>query len=304
VTPEPSQRFSIGYHLNSWDLGGLELEPGLEFLAAEGFGSFEALARDGYSNDFARRFMRAGHAGPPERGGDIAFWERIALFSRVQRRLGLRVASLYVNAELTNPQTWPGERDTLESIGRLLAGFGASVLVMGGGPPALPGRAHDADEVRVFCAALAEAGKALGELGIRLAYHPHMDTFVETGDQLAVVMDHLDTDAVGLCIDPAHLQVLGSDPVLAVRDYGEHLAYMHLKDSLTAPEGATPPERYASFRALGAGDVDFPGLVDALIDIGYDGLAIVELDVSEDAEASCRESVAYLRRLGLELTPA
>ena len=56
----PEQRFSIGYHLNSWDLGGLELEPGLRFLAGEGFGWFEALARDGFSNDFARRFMRAG----------------------------------------------------------------------------------------------------------------------------------------------------------------------------------------------------------------------------------------------------
>jgi hypothetical protein len=51
----PEQRFSIGYHLNSWDLGGLELEPGLRFLAAEGFRWFEALARDGFSNDFARR---------------------------------------------------------------------------------------------------------------------------------------------------------------------------------------------------------------------------------------------------------
>src|SRR3954470_254025 len=65
MTTAPVQRFSIGYHLNSWDLGGLDLEPGLRFLAAEGFGWFEALARDGFSNDFARRFMRAGEGGLP-----------------------------------------------------------------------------------------------------------------------------------------------------------------------------------------------------------------------------------------------
>ena len=31
------QRFTFGYHLNSWDLGGLDLETGLRFIHSAGF---------------------------------------------------------------------------------------------------------------------------------------------------------------------------------------------------------------------------------------------------------------------------
>jgi inosose dehydratase len=100
------QRFTFGYHLNSWDLGGLNLEEGLRYIAGAGFPWFEALARDGYSNDFARRFMRVGEAEPPEFTSDTAFLSRIALFSHIQEQLGLRLSSLYCNAELINSRTW------------------------------------------------------------------------------------------------------------------------------------------------------------------------------------------------------
>jgi inosose dehydratase len=301
----PRQRFSIGYHLNSWDLGGLELEPGLRFLAREGFGWFEALARDGFSNDFARRFMRAGEVQPPVLQGDLDLLRRIALFSRVQEELGLRLSSLYCNAELINPRTWSAERDTLHAIARLLAGFKAPVLVIGGGPPARPEEPHGSDDYDAFCRALEEVGALAAALGIATAYHPHLDCFVETREQLDQVMDRLDTSLCGLCVDPAHLVTSGADPVAVIRDYGDALRYVHLKDT-TAPAGARGRARYAAFCELGAGVVDLRGMTAELLRQGYAGLAIIELDVSaKSAEESTRESVAYVREeLGLELTPS
>jgi inosose dehydratase len=304
VTTAPAQRFSIGYHLNSWDLGGLELKPGLRFLHAEGFRWFEALARDGFSNDFARRFMRAGEVGPPVVTTDLFLWPRIALFSRVQEELGLRLSSLYCNAELINPATWAEERDTLHGIARLLSGFGAPILVIGGGPPASFKGPHTASEYDRFCRSLEEIGELAAALGVVAAYHPHLDCFVETREQLDEVMARLDTARCGLCVDPAHLVTTGADPVAIVRDYGEALRYVHLKDT-TAPAGAVGPARYAAFCELGAGVVDLPGMTGELLRQGYDGLAIIELDVSaKTAEQSARESVAFVReQLGLELTP-
>ena len=298
------QRFAIGYHLNSWDLGGLDLEDGLRFLAGEGFRWFEALARDGFSNDFARRFMRAGEVDPPVLTGDLYLWPRIALFSRVQEDLGLRLSSLYCNAELINPRTWSAERDTLSAIARLLAGFGAPVLVLGGGPPARPDEPPEPDDYERFCSALEEVGDLAAALGVTAAYHPHLDTFVENREQLDRVMDRLDTSRCGLCVDPAHFAAVGSDPVAVVRDYGDAVRYVHLKDT-TAPAGAAGPARYAAFCELGAGVVDLPGLSRELLRQRYDGLAIVELDVSaKGAERSARESVAYVRDvLGLQLEP-
>lgn len=304
MSERPEQRFAIGYHLNSWDLGGLDLEEGLRFLAGEGFGWFEALARDGFSNDFARRFMRAGEVEPPTVWTDLNLWPRIALFSRIQEELGLRLSSLYCNAELINPSTWPGERNALTAIARLLSGFGSPILVIGGGPPERHGEPRTADDYRAFARALGEVGAAAAAVGVTAAYHPHLDCFVETREQLDRVMEALDTSRCGLCIDPAHFVASGSDPVAAVRDYGDALRYVHLKDT-TDSQGLSGPARYAAFCELGAGVVDLHGLTDELLRQDYQGLAIVELDVSaKGAEESTRESVAYIRdTLNLELLP-
>jgi inosose dehydratase len=298
------QRFTFGYHLNSWDLGGLNLEEGLRYIAGAGFPWFEALARDGYSNDFARRFMRVGEAEPPEFTSDTAFLSRIALFSHIQEQLGLRLSSLYCNAELINSRTWRGERDSLAAIARLLHGFGAPGLVIGGGPPAAPGQPHQASHYKAFARALGEIGELVGELGMWTAYHPHLDTFVETREQLDLLMEELNTDAAGLCVDPAHLVLTGSDPVAIARDYAAVLRYVHYKDA-TVPPGAVGGERYAAFCELGAGAVDLVGLTDVLLDTGYSGLVIIELDrSSKGAEESVQESIKYVQEvLGLQLTP-
>ncbi len=223
----------------------------------------------------------------------------------MQEELGLRLSSLYTNAELINPNTWPGERDTLHSIVRILAGFGAPLLVIGGGPPDRPDRPRETSRLRPLLP-LARGDRRDRRLArAETAYHPHLDTLVETREQLDEVMARLDTSKCGLCIDPAHLIQAGSDPVAAVRDYGEAIRYMHFKDTY-APQGAVGPARYAAFCELGAGAVDLPAITAELLRQGYDGLAIIELDRSEKtAEESARESVAYIRdTLGLELTPA
>jgi inosose dehydratase len=118
-------------------------------------------------------------------------------------------------------------------------------------------------------------------------------------------MDRLDVSKCGLCVDPAHLAASGADPVAVIRDYGNALRYVHLKDT-TAPPGALGAARYSAFCELGAGVVDFHGIAAELLRQGYDGLAIIELDISaKGAERSACESVAFIRdELGLDLQPA
>jgi inosose dehydratase len=249
--------------------------------------------------------MRAGEVDPPTAQSDLDFWTRIALFSRAQEEHGLRLASLYCNAELINSRTWPEERDTLHAIARLLAGFGAPILVLGGGPPARPREPHSPDNYVAFCQALEEVGGVASALGLAVAYHPHLDCFVETREQLDRVMDRLDTSRCGLCIDPAHLAASGDDPVAAIRDYGAALRYLHLKDT-RAPAGASGAARYAAFCELGSGVVDFYALTNELLRQEYSGIAIIELDISaKGAEQSTRESLAFVRdQLDLVLEPA
>jgi inosose dehydratase len=54
---------------------------------------------------------------------------------------------------------------------------------------------------------------------------------------------------------------------------------------------------------LGKGEVDFPGVIQAMENLGYDGWAVVEQDVLvDDLDAprqSARRNREYLRGLGL-----
>jgi inosose dehydratase len=56
------------------------------------------------------------------------------------------------------------------------------------------------------------------------------------------------------------------------------------------------------FCELGRGDVDFPGALEVLQEIGYDGWIVVEQDVmpgSGSPKESARKSRDYLRSLGI-----
>ena len=298
------QRFSIGYHLNSWDLAGLPLRPAIEFLAKQGFQWFEILAFTSLSDQYARKYMQLGDQAPMGVTTDTDILRRYAILSEAQREIGIRLSSLYVNAIFTNPVAWPYERDVLVSLARLLKGFDAPVLVLGGGPSEGAAGPHDAEDYRAFCRALEDIGRRTKDLGVETVYHPHLDTFIERRDQLDRMMDELDTRVAGLCIDPAHLAHTNSDPVDALKTYMPAVRYMHLKDTRVDPE-LKGIDRYKAFCELGAGVVDLPALVDVLLDADYDGLAIIELDMSEKpAEQSTTESIAYVRdTLGLVLNP-
>ncbi|MCB1494746.1 MAG: sugar phosphate isomerase/epimerase [Bauldia sp.] len=305
ATRADRQRFSIGYHLNSWDLAGLPLQPALKFLAENGFGWFEILAGNSLSDQYARKYMQLGDMPPPGVVTDTDIFRRYALLSQAQREFGIRLSSFYINGIFTNPVAWPYERDVMESLARMLKGFGAPVMVLGGGPAETPGNPHSADDYRAFARALEDIGSRTADLGIATVYHPHLDTFIERRDQLDRMMAEVDTRVVGLCIDPAHLAHTDSDPVDALRTYVEAVRYMHFKDTRVDPS-LKGYDRYAAFSELGAGVVDLPALVDVLLDAEYDGLAIIELDMSQKtAEASALESIAYVRdTLGLTLEPS
>jgi inosose dehydratase len=294
------QRFSFGYHLNTWDLADQPLDSALEFLARSGFQWFEALAGDSLGSDFGRRFMTLGPLPPPRMMTDVDIFNRFALFARARENYGIRLSSLYINAEWLNPTLWPTELNAIEVVSRMLQSCGAPILVCGGGPPG----PHEKDEYAAFARQLETVGALTHDLGIQTVYHPHLDCFVQTRKELDQLMDVLDTDRVGLCIDPAHLQITASDPVDIVATYIDVIRYMHFKDCKGRLDQLQGHDRYLSFCELGAGHVDFPAMVALLLQNGYDGLVIIELDASEKAgEDSARESIEYVRGdLGLELT--
>ena len=96
---------------------------------------------------------------------------------------------------------------------------------------------------------------------------------------------------IGLCLDVGHAMRSRTDPAAAVRQYATRIYDLHLKDSLAEP-GATsdiPTE-------IGTGRIDIRGLLRALRDINYSGVAALEYEkAGRNPVTGIAESVGFVR---------
>ncbi len=103
------------------------------------------------------------------------------------------------------------------------------------------------------------------------------------------------------------------EPLAAIRDWGDRINQVHLKDARISTleqivAEAAPVEeiwRRRAFCALGEGDIDIPAVLAALADLAYAGWIVVEHDVLPDPEhpqqpaIDQRRNREYLRARGL-----
>lgn len=144
------------------------------------------------------------------------------------------------------------------------------------GPSERPSDYHMLD---ITCEIANRLGAYAKEKGVTVCFHPHYGTCVFTQSDVDYFAAHTNPEYVSFCFDTAHTTVAGMDPVALIRQYGDRIAYMHLKDVDTfALSKAEGPQKMATFRELGYGTVNFPAVKDALEQVGYDGFLCVELD--------------------------
>lgn len=154
------------------------------------------------------------------------------------------------------------------------------------------GRAVGADDYKRTGRLLTELGKRVQDIGVTLAYHPHMNSTGEKPHELAAVLDAADRRYVRVLFDTAHYQQGGGDPAPAIRQYRDWIAVLHLKDVRAAADQASGYQ----FVELGRGRVDLPGVFAALNEINFNGWAVVELDRVPDAGTTPRQCAEANRR--------
>jgi inosose dehydratase len=226
---------------------------------------------------------------------------------------------------LAMPSAWCGltfDQSDLEHTRRLcgfLAEVGASFVNLADqGTPARrawAGRAVDPACPRLDPAGwdrLAEHVSQAAEIaranGLQAAFHLHAGTWVESRADLRELLSRTDAGLLKLCWDVGHALYGGIDPLEVVRGCPDRIAYIHLKDldgvvldSLVRDQAAFEDGiRRRVFTELGRGQLDVPGLLDALRAINYAGWLMVEQDSTwlEPAE-SARLSRESLRALGV-----
>ena len=123
------------------------------------------------------------------------------------------------------------------------------------------------------------------EFGLEQVLHPHVQTLVETKDDINRVLDSCD---VHFCLDTGHIAFGGQDPVEFAKKAYERVGHVHLKDIrldmvpavLRREVSLMNATQAGVFTPLGAGDVDILGVVQTLESSGYRGWYVIEQDTA------------------------
>ncbi len=153
---------------------------------------------------------------------------------------------------------------------------------------------------------LNEIAGALRSEGVKVVFHNHVGTYVETAEETSRLLEVTDPSLVGWCLDCGHLAYGGGDTLTMLERYGERVGYVHIKDvnadvlRASREQGWSFQEalkRYI-FSKLGQGTANIPGVIQALGNHGYAGWLVVEQDTtSENPTGVARANRLYLENL-------
>lgn len=198
----------------------------------------------------------------------------------------------------------------------LLQGIGAGIVIVAETSNAVHvDRSHPLDAPpRLAGADWPEFGRRLTRVaahvaarGMRLAYHHHLGTVVETVADLDRLLGATGP-AVGLTIDTGHACFGGIDPVAVVRRWPERIVHVHAKDVRTDRHASTVEAGGSfldgvvagMFTTPGDGDYDYAPFVAALRAIDYAGWIVIEAEQDPalaDPRAYAASGLATMVRL-------
>ena len=125
-------------------------------------------------------------------------------------------------------------------------------------------------------------------MGVTAAFEPEPGMLIETLDEYEELADEL--PGLTLALDTGHCLVTGEkEPPAAVREFAGRLGTVTVEDMRRGVHEHLP---------FGEGDMDVPGVLGALEEVGFGGLVCVELSrESHRAHAAIPEAVGFLKKV-------
>jgi inosose dehydratase len=225
----------------------------------------------------------------------------------VLERYDLAFVSGWYGAELR----WRTVDEEISAMGphlELLRACGADVMVFAEtsgtvqgerGTPVAERPVMRDDEWPTFLDRLDALGRWMEREGVRIAFHHHMGTVIETAEEIDRLMEGTGP-SVGLLFDTGHLTFAGSDPVGVCERWAHRINHVHAKDVRLDVLERARGERWSFldsvvagvFTVPGDGIVDFEAALGPLRGAGYAGWMIVEAE-QDPARA---EPLSYARK--------
>jgi len=137
---------------------------------------------------------------------------------------------------------------------------------------------------------LNKAGEICNDYGIRLAYHHHMGTCIQTAEEIKRLLEFTDPNYVNLCVDTGHLYYAGIDPVAFIENNLDRIEHVHFKDVRkevfkkydSSSDSFLNTVLSGIFTVPGDGCIDFSSIVKILQQNHYNGWIIVEAEQDPD----------------------
>jgi inosose dehydratase len=228
---------------------------------------------------------------------------------------GLRMLGRFVGLELRTSEKRAAEIERGLEISRFLKAIGGEYLIAADSGDVR--RREEAGRVdpkgglseaewRSLGEGLNELGDRVKSHGMRLVFHNHVGTYVETEAETSRLLDETDGAFVGWCLDCGHLAYGGGDTVRMLSRYANRVSYVHIKDvdgkvleqSRAEQWDWAKALRSFIFAPLGQGIARVPDVIEALSANGYDGWLVIEQDTTPvDPTENARKNRLYLERV-------
>lgn len=234
---------------------------------------------------------------------------------------GLQICNQWNSYELTtksleeNIKNFTELLDFLETMGAKVIG-GGEVGNSCQGQMTVPvfegkGMLNTDEEWKTFTHGLNELGKIARQRGMKLAFHHHMGTCIQTIAETDRLMRETDPENVYLNYDCGHFYFAGEDPVEALKKYISRTAHIHLKDIRPNVLQRVHDERLSFLTAVkqgvftvpgdSEGCIDFPSLFEVIKNSDYQGWIVLEAE-QDPAVANPLEYAIIARKFFKNLT--
>jgi len=242
---------------------------------------------------------------------EVFAWVLKAFYDKGQKdickKYNIPLISSYYSVDIADPSKKEDEMAKLSNWTDILVSMGGKFATFGGNQ-VLRKNFVFSEHKNYIVNFVNEAAKVLSGKGIKLNFHPHTGTPVETEQEIRAFMDAVDTRLVGFAPDIGQIQKGGADPLKITKDYISLIKLVHFKDycgriKFDADGKEIDQSGFACYCPLGQGVVDLKGILEVLENYkAFNGPVMIELDGTANMPITAEEAVKinkeYMEKLG------